>query len=69
MINIYKSGGCYKKIDGTEYSIKTINTSDKAKYMIDGWVSSLDMVGRREHAEFEEVKDILAKSRKKMTKG
>ena len=43
MIHIYKSGGIYKR-DGKEYSIKAINIEDKAKFLSDGWVSSLDEI-------------------------
>ena len=53
MINIYKAGGNRKKLDGTEYSIKTINERDKSKFFIDGWVAKLDMVEVIEEAEFE----------------
>ena len=43
MIHIYKSGGIRKR-DEKEYSIKAINISDKAKFLSDGWVSSLDEI-------------------------
>ena len=43
MIHIYKAGGLYKK-DGKEYSVKAINSSDKPKYLSDGWVLTLDDV-------------------------
>jgi hypothetical protein len=67
MINIYKAGGKYKKEDGTEYSIKTINESDKAKYIVSGWVNSLDSIDDIEDAVFEEinpVKEVKSKSKK-----
>lgn len=45
MIHIYKTGGIHNR-DGKEYSIKAINLEDKAKFLLDGWVSSLDDVRR-----------------------
>ena len=56
MINVYKAGGKYSKPSGTNYSVKTINASDKSKFIIDGWVASLDLIEDIEDAEFEEVK-------------
>ena len=67
MFNIYKAGGSYKKDNGTAYSVKTINASDKAKYIVDGWVSSLDLVEDIEDGVFEEV--VEAKPKKKAKKG
>ena len=64
MLNIYKSGGKYKKECGTEYSIKTINESDKAKYIVEGWVSSLDLIDNIEDAVFEEVEPVKEKKSK-----
>ena len=55
MINIYKAGGKHKKQNGTEYSVKTINNSDKPRYIIDGWVSSLSDVEDIEEAVFTDV--------------
>jgi hypothetical protein len=66
MLNIYKAGGKYKKECGTEYSIKTINESDKAKYIVDGWVGSLDLIDDIEDAVFEEIKPV--KEKKSRTK-
>ena len=56
MIHVFKAGGNYTKEDGTPYSIKTINESDKSKYTIDGWVGSLDLIDDIEDGVFEEVK-------------
>lgn len=67
MFNIYKSGGIHKKENGTAYSVKTINASDKAKYVIDGWVTKLDLVEDIEDGVFEEV--IETKPKKKAKKG
>lgn len=69
MINVYKSGGQYKKKDGTEYSIKTINEADKSKLALKGWVSSLDLVEAIEEAVFEEVVESPVKQKPKTTKG
>lgn len=68
MINVYKSGGPYKKKDGTEYSIKTINEADKPKFTIKGWVNSLDLVESIEDAVFEEVVEKPTKPKAKTTK-
>lgn len=65
MINIYKIGGPYIKKDGTEYSVKTINESDKSKYLLTGWVTSLNAIEAIEDAVFEEVKPKTAKKTKK----
>ena len=43
MIHIYKSGGPWKSGD-KEYTIKAIELNDKAAYMGNGWVDSLDKV-------------------------
>jgi len=69
MINVYKSGGKYKKKDGTEYSIKTINAADKPKFTIKGWVLSLDLVESVEDAVFEEVVEKPTRTRRKTTEG
>ena len=69
MLNIYKSGGKYKKEDGTEYSVKTINESDKAKYVVDGWVGCLSSIESIEDAVFEEIKEEKTKSKAKVKKG
>lgn len=55
MINIYKAGGHHKKDNGTAYSVKTINASDKPKYTLDGWVSSLSLIEDVEDGDFEEI--------------
>ena len=57
MINIYKFGGLHIKTDGTTYSVKTINESEKSKYILKGWVSKLSMVEYVEEAVFKEVKE------------
>lgn len=44
MLHIYKAGGAWKKEDGTEYTIKAIESSRKAEHLKDGWVTSLDDV-------------------------
>ena len=43
MIHVYKAGTTYEK-DGKKYDLKAINTEDKAKFLSDGWCSSLDEV-------------------------
>ena len=68
MFNIYKAGGIHKKENGTAYSVKTINASDKAKYVIDGWVTRLDLVEDVEDGVFEEVVEETA-PKKKAKKG
>jgi len=67
MFNIYKAGGSYKKDNGTAYSVKTINASDKSKYVIDGWVTTLDLIEDIEDGVFEEIKET--KPKKKVRKG
>jgi hypothetical protein len=42
MIHVFKSGGDRKSPCGKVYSIKAINLDDKAKFLSDGWVASLD---------------------------
>ena len=61
MINIYKAGGKFKKHNGTSYSVKTINPSDKSKFIVDGWVAKLDLIEDIEDAVFEEVEEKPAK--------
>jgi hypothetical protein len=61
LIHIFKAGGNYKKEDGTAYSIKAINASDKPKFIIDGWVTSLDLIDDIEDGVFEEVKPVKEK--------
>ena len=68
MINVYKPGGQYKKKDGTEYSIKTINEADKPKFTLKGWVTSLSLVESIEDAVFEEVIEKPTKPKAKTTK-
>ena len=68
MFNIYKAGGIYKKDNGTAFSVKTINASDKAKYIVDGWVASLDLIEDIEDGVFEEIKEE-ATPKKKAKKG
>jgi hypothetical protein len=67
MFNIYKAGGIHKKENGTAYSVKTINAADKAKYVIDGWVTKLDLVEDIEDGVFEEI--LETKPKKKAKKG
>jgi len=67
MLNIYKAGGKYKKEDGAEYSVKTINENDKSKFIVDGWVTSLDSISAIEDAVFEEVEE-KPKAKKKAKK-
>ena len=43
MIHIYKSGGAWKSGE-KEYTIKAIEVDDKADYMGNGWVDSLDKI-------------------------
>lgn len=43
MIHVFKSGDTYKA-DGKSYDIKCINEKDKAFYLENGWVSSLEEV-------------------------
>lgn len=64
MINIFKAGGSHKKEDGTPYSVKTINSPDKPKYTIQGWVTSLDLIDDIEDGVFEEVETIKPKKSK-----
>ena len=69
MINIYKSGGKFKRKDGTKYSVKTINQSDKPKFTTKGWVTSLDSIEVIEDAVFEEVVEKPARAKRKTTEG
>tara|TARA_Y100000310_G_C20226912_1_gene598388 strand:+ start:193 stop:369 length:177 start_codon:yes stop_codon:yes gene_type:complete len=50
MIHVYKSGGKWKT-GNKEYTIKAISADDKAKYLADGWVSSLDEVKAKRKAK------------------
>lgn len=43
MIHVYKSGGAWVA-GGKEYTIKAIDSSEKQKFLDDGWVTSLDKV-------------------------
>ena len=61
MIHIFKAGGNHKKENGTAYSIKSINASDKSKFIIDGWVANLDLIDDIEDGVFEEVKPVKQK--------
>jgi hypothetical protein len=56
MINIFKSGGPWKK-DGKEYTVKSINSEDKVKFLSDGWVSSLDEVKAKKKAKTKVKQD------------
>lgn len=56
MIHVYKSGGKWK-LDGKEYTIKAVNPEDKAKYIADGWVSSLDEVKKPVKRKAKVTKD------------
>ena len=69
MINIYKAGGKYTKPNGTAYSVRTINPSDKSKYMVDGWVTDLGLIEDIEDAVFEEVKEEKPKTKRSVKKG
>ena len=68
MINVYKFSGPHTKLDGTPYSIKTINEADKSKYLIDGWVNKLESVKYIEYASFEEVKETKKEKQTKTVK-
>jgi len=56
MINIYKSGGPWKKGD-KEYTVKTINYNDSAIYIAKGWVLSLDDVKAKRKTKAKVNKD------------
>lgn len=42
MINVFKLGGDWKSKDGTEYTVKTINSHERLKFIGKGWYASLD---------------------------
>lgn len=44
MINVFKSGGDWKSKDGKEYTVKTIEESNKAEHLKDGWVLCLSEI-------------------------
>lgn len=69
MINIYKAGTKYKNADGVCYDIKTINESDKAKHLIEGWVLKLNLIEDIEDGVFEEITEEKPKGKRKQKKG
>lgn len=44
MIHVFKAGGDWATKDGTNYTVKAIESKLKAEYLADGWVSSLEEV-------------------------
>lgn len=64
MINVFKAGGNYLTEGNIAYSIRTINSTDKAKYLLDGWVLELGLIDDIEDGVFEEVKPKKSTAKK-----
>lgn len=56
MIHIYKSDGEWK-LGNKEYTVKAVNQEDKAKFLDNGWVSSLDEIKPKTKRKAKVTKD------------
>lgn len=65
MIHVYNAGDDLEK-DGKKYTIKCINENDIGKYISDGWVRSLDLVGKKKKAIKKESNEAEKKLMKEV---
>jgi hypothetical protein len=55
MINVYKSGGDWKREDGTEYTVKSIPLNKKKEYIAEGWLPSLSQIEAKKKRSTKKV--------------